>query len=133
MIDEEKAAENIKNFIGQHGIKGFLILYFSRYLFRTLIFQLKSKINDINPKKDPAYIFFTKNGKVMKHSDIDKYEDELYEICKQKAEIIVEKLEKNDDFSPLFKGDFSKIKDSALEKEFETSLHQIFRNLKEDR
>jgi hypothetical protein len=133
VMDEEKATENIKKFMEQYGIRGFLVLYFSKYLFRTLIFQLKSKISDINPKRDPAYIFFTKNGEIMKHSDINKYEDELYEICKQKAEIIVEKLEKNDDFLPLFKGDFSEIKDTILEKEFETSLHQIFENLKEDR
>lgn len=133
MIDERKAEENIKEFMKKHGPKGFLILYFSKYLFNLLKFQLKSKFANIDPEKDPAYIFYTKNGKITKLSDIERYENELYEVCKQKAKVIVEELEKDSNFSSLFKGDFSKVKDPQLEKKFEASLHQIFKNLQEDK
>lgn len=131
MIEAKKAEENIKKFMEKHGPKGFLILYFSKYLFKLLKFQLKSKFTDIDPEKDPAYIFYTKNGKVTNLSDVEKYENELYEVCKQKAKIIVGELEKNKTFSSLFEGDFSKIKDSHLEKKFEASLHEIFQKLQE--
>jgi len=131
MIDEKKAQDNINKFMDKHGPKGFLILYFSKYLFKLLKFQLKSKFIDIEPENDPAYIFYTKNGKITKISDVDKYEDELYEACKQKAKIIVGELGKDSNFLPLFKGDFSKIRDPKLEKKFEASLHQIFQSFQE--
>lgn len=129
MIDEKKAEENIKQFMEKHETKGFLILYFSKYLFQLLKFQLKSKFTDTDPEKDSAYIFYTKNGKITNLSEVVKYEKELYEVCKQKAKIIVEELEKDSNLSLLFKGDFSKINDPQLEKKFETALHRILKNL----
>ena len=115
----------------KHGPKGFLILYFSKYLFKLLKSQLKSKFTDVDFEKDPGYIFYIKNGKITNLSDIEKYENELYGVCKQKAKIIVKELEKDKNFSSLFEGNLSKIKDSQLEKKFEASLHQTFQNLKE--
>ena len=129
MINTKDAEKNIKEFMNKHGVKGFLILYFAKYLLKVLKFQLKSKLGEVDAEKDPGFIFFTKNGKITNTSDIDKYETELYEICKQKAKIIVEELENDKKFEELLKGDFSKIKDTSLEPKFEKALHDILKDL----
>lgn len=132
------AEKNIKEFMEKYGIEGFLKLYFAKYLLKLIVSELKSKLGTELAKgisRDPRTIFYYKNNKIEKLSDIEKYEDQLFKECKKKAGEIVEEMEKDeelDNFFKRFEGDFDKLNEPKLEKCFRKKIHKILEDWKEE-
>lgn len=130
-MNSELAESNIKKFMDKYGVEGFLKLYFAKYLLKLVKSELKSKIG---PKlsRDPGTIFYYKGHQIEKLSDIHKYEDQLYDECKKKADEIITQFKKDKKFNDLFTGNLEKLNDTLLEKHFEKKLHEIFEDWNEE-
>lgn len=124
------AEKNIKEFMERYGVEGFIKLYFSKYLFKLIKAELKSKLgSDIS--KDPGTIFYYSGNKIEKRSDIEKYEDNIYGECKKRAAGIVKELKDDSKFNDLFQGNFDRLNDQKIQKRFEKELHEILKEWKE--
>lgn len=132
MIDEEEFERNINNFIEKHGIDGFLTLYFSKYLFKILKNEIKSKSQGKGISNDPGVIFYFKGEGIENFSELDHYEDKIYEECKEKAREMVSNLKDDEKFKPLFEGDFEKLDDPELKDRFKTRMHDLFEKWEEE-
>ena len=133
----EEAERNIKEFMDKHGVEGFLKLYFAKYLLKLIVSELKSKLGTELAEgisRDPGTIFYYKDNKIEKLSDIEKYKEQLSEECKKKANEVVKELKKDNKFKDLFKafkGDYKELRDPKLEERFEKKMHEILEDWKE--
>lgn len=126
----DAAEKNIKEFMERYGVEGFIKLYFSKYLFKLIKAELKSKLgSDIS--KDPGTIFYYSGNKIEKRSDIEKYEDNIYGECEKRATDIVNELKDDSKFDDLFQGNFDRLDDQKIQKRFEKELHEILKEWKE--
>jgi hypothetical protein len=129
-MNSDKAERNIKAFMDKYGVEGFIKLYFSKYLFKIIKSELKSKLGP-DLSKDPATIFYYKDNKIEKLSDIEKYEDEIFEECKKRAGEIINELKGDSKFDNLFAGKFESLNDKKIQNRFEKELHKIMEEWKE--
>jgi len=120
--------KNIKEFMEEHGIEGFLKLYFATYLMQLLKSEIKSKGGELG--EDPGYIFYIRGKEIERLSDIEKYEDQLYEEFKKKADEMIVQLKKDKKFKDFFEGNFGRFKDPEMEKRFEKRLHETIESWK---
>jgi hypothetical protein len=128
MIDE---GNNIKEFMKKYGVEGFLEIYFTKFLFHALKFQMKSTLEGCNElDEDSGIAFYLKDKKIGNAEDVEKFEKELEEICNQVSKKMIQELKNEKDFQELFEGKLDKLKDEVLEKKFTKKLHQIIKELK---
>lgn len=126
-----KKEKNIKEFMEKYGVEGFIKIYFSKYLLKLIKSELKSKLGP-DLSKDPATIFYYKDNKIEKLSDIEKYEDEIYDECKKKSDEIISELKNNSRFNDLFSGNFEGLNDKKIQNRFEKELHEIMEKWREE-
>ncbi len=131
MIDEEKFERNIEDFIDKHGFDGFLTLYFSKYLLNIIKNEIKSKSQGKGISNDPGVIFYFKGEKVENFSELDDYEDMIYEECRKKAREMVSNLKDDEEFKSLFEGDLEKLDDPKLKDRFKKRMHDLFEKWEE--
>jgi len=126
-----KKEKNIKEFLEKYGVEGFFKLYFSKYLLKLIKSELKSKLGP-DLSKDPATIFYYKDNKIEKLSDIEKYEDEIYDECKKRSDEIISELKNDSRFNDLFSGNFEGLNDKKIQYRFEKELHEIMEKWREE-
>ena len=130
-MNEENYEKNIREFMKKYGIEGFLEIYFTKFLFKALKFQMKSTLganDELN--KDPGIAFYFHNKKIGNIEDIKKFENELKETCNKIAKQIINELKDDEEFKDLFEGNMEKMKDKKLEEKFTKELHKIIEGLK---
>ena len=133
----ESAESNIRKFMNEYGVEGFLKLYFAKCLLKLLKSELKSKMGS-KISIDPGVIFHYKEQQIDKRQQIEKlcdireYEEQLFEECKKKADEIITQFKKDKKFDDLFKGNFEKLNDSQLEEYFKKKLHEILEEWKKE-
>lgn len=129
-MNSEDYQKNISEFMEKHGIDGFLELYFTKFLFKALKFQMRSKLdNSTDLERDPGIVFYLQDGKIASVEDIEKFEEDLTEICNKAAKEIIKRLKKDAQFKDIFDGNIEKIKDEKLEGIFTKRLHEIIEEL----
>jgi hypothetical protein len=126
-----KKEKNIKEFMEKYGVEGFIKIYFSKYLLKLIKSELKSKLGP-DLSKDPATIFYYKDNKIENLSDIEKYEDEIYDECKKRSDEIISELKNNSRFNDLFSGNFEGLNDKKIQNRFEKELHEIMEKWREE-
>jgi len=130
-MNPENYKENIEGFMKKHGIDGFLEIYFTKFLFKALKFQMKSSIGESRRiSKDPGIAFYLHNKKIGSVEDVKKFEKDLQNICNNVAKQMIKELKEDKEFKNLFSGDLKKIQDKKLEEKFTKKLHKIIKGLK---
>jgi len=88
------AERNLKEFLDQHGRRGFLRLLLTNYLFELAMYYLHTEKNPV-VKEDTGYRFYV-DGKerVYKPDEIERFKQDLRRACEKKALLIIENLKK---------------------------------------
>lgn len=109
--------------MNEHGIEGFLILFFTNYFYEVTINQIKSLLKNEDVKQDPGYMFYKYKDKIGSYEEISNFENEIRSECNNLAKKVVKKI-KN-------KRDLDKI-NTMNEKEFNNFFHSVIENLHEE-
>lgn len=134
----EESEENIEEFLDQHGVQGFLKLYFTNFLVEMIQGEAKTESEGTDLTDDPGVQFYFKGHSIEDESDLHDFEDALFDECKRKAEEMVEQLEDDEKFGQLFTEEIGEeelelLEDSELEKHFEQRMHELFEQWEEMR
>ena len=93
-ISLSEAEKNIVEFFDKQRIQGFLRLYFTNYLFEIVMQFVRSgrKERDL----DSAYAYHFVDGKLVPPEDEKKFKVELRRECRDKAGLIVSKIQERE-------------------------------------
>lgn len=124
----EQIEKNVKEFMKQHGLEGFLKLYWTEYLLRLVLAELRSRHEDLRElDRDFGYIYHFENGRISSFKKDKEFREKLRELCEEKAQKMLDGFKKDEKFEYLFEGDASKLiwEDKKLTKEFTSKMHEI--------
>ena len=123
MTSTADADRNLKEFINRYGPEGFLILYFTNYLFELTMHFLHSKGEG---DTDTSQLYYAYRGKVYSPAEIESFEKELKRECSKRARIIVDLLKEHDLLDKLTVESLKNPRISALLQEnLESILEEI--------
>jgi len=123
--------KNIKEFMEEHGVKGFLTLFFTNYFYEMTIDQIKSYINSDKPEEDLGYQYYLFDEEIGSYDEVREFEGEIKEECRNMAERVVEELENADEeMDKVMKGETEEL--SISEEDFQSLLHNVFETLHEE-
>lgn len=117
------ADRNLKEFMDRYGPEGFLILYFTNYLFELTMHFLHSKGEG---DKDTSQLYYTYREKVYSPAEIESFEKELKSECAKRARTIVDSLKEHNLLDKLTVESLKSPRISALLQEnLESILEEI--------
>ncbi|MFW5928764.1 MAG: hypothetical protein ACOCSL_06110 [Thermoplasmatota archaeon] len=123
--------KNVKEFMEEHGVQGFLTLFFTNYFYKMTIDQIKSYINSDQPEDDLGYQYYLFDEEIGSYDEVKEFEGEIKEECRNMAERIVEEMENNcEEMDKIMKGETEEL--SISEEDFQTLLHNVFETLHEE-
>lgn len=123
--------KNVKEFMEEHGVQGFLTLFFTNYFYEMTIDQIKSYINSDQPEDDLGYQYYLFDEEIGSYDEVKEFEGEIKEECRNMAERIVEEMENNcEEMDKIMKGETEEL--SISEEDFQTLLHNVFETLHEE-
>ena len=123
MTSTADADRNLKEFINRYGPEGFLILYFTNYLFELTMHFLHSRGEG---DKDTSQLYYVYRGEVYSPAEIEGFEKELKRECSKRARTIVDFLKERDLLDKLTVESLKNPRISALLQEnLESILEEI--------
>lgn len=127
----QEIERNIKEFMEEHGVRGFLTLFFTNYFYEMAIDQVKSYINSDEPEEDLGYKYYLFDEEIGSYDEVREFESEIKEECRNMAERVVKELENTDEeMDKIMKGKTEEF--SISEKDFQNLLHNVFKTLHEE-
>lgn len=117
----------------EHGVKGFLVLFFTNYFYEMTIDEIKSYINsdDEEIEDDIGYEYFLFEEEIGSFEEIKKFRSEIKEECRNMAEKVVERVESEDEeVDKIMSGKTDEV--SISEGDFQKLLHNVFERLHEE-
>lgn len=108
-INEEK----INEFMDEHGIEGFLRIYFAEFFYRNLMEAIKAGKNQGKMELDTGIQHHVSNE--LSGMRLKNRKKELRRECGVKAGELVSRLEEDDNFDELFEGDFEILESEEIQ------------------
>ena len=126
-LTSDEAEANVQNFIDEHGLEGFLIVYFRQFLFRFVKQELQSADEDIDDVSLQLH-FDTEGDEALQ----DKRE-RMRQECEKWARRVVANLKTDDVVGEVIENDdFERLWDEEVEARWEEQLHESIEEWKDE-
>lgn len=123
----DEAEANVQSFIDEHGLEGFLMVYFRQFLFRFVKQELQSADEDVDDVSLQLH-FDTEGDEALQ----DKRE-RMRQECEKWAQKLVADLKTDDVVGEAIKNDdFERLWDEDVMAHWEEQLHESIEEWKDD-
>ena len=123
----EEAEANIREFLDEHGLEGFLTVYFRQFLFRFVKQELQSPDDDTDDLS--VQMHFDAEG----DGALQEKRDQIQSECERWARELVENLKEDEIVGEVIANDdFERLWDEGVEERWQQQLHEIIEGWKDE-
>jgi hypothetical protein len=122
------AEKNIKEFLEKKGKEGYVRLFLSNFLFEFMMYWLRSE-DDENSLYNTAFKFHLKGKNIASLKDTEDYQKKIKEVCKIKADKIVDKLKNEKIIEEI---DSFSLDDPKINTLIQTVIEEVFEEVNKD-
>ena len=122
--------KQIRDFLNEHGMEGFLRLYIREYLMELLLNEVKSAGENSEVDSGVQMVF---GDGPPSNDELDEFEEELREEADSRAQKLVTRLKENESVgSAIQRGDLDIIEEEVFEKELKNEFHDLIQEWSEN-
>lgn len=126
-ITDDEAEANIREFIDQHGLEGFMTVYFRQLIFRFTKQELQSAGADIDDVSVQMHLDDSGDEALQ-----DKRE-RMRRACEEWARELVENLKEDDVVGEVIANDdFERLWDEGVQDQWQDQLHETYEEWREE-
>lgn len=121
-VDEERAEQNVQEFIEEHGTEGVFVVYFRQFIYRFIMQELKSEDEEVDDIGTQLHLDVTEGDEVLKVK-----REQMLERCEDWARDLVDDLKDDEVVGDVIEsGDLDRLDDKDVEDRVEEALDEKF-------
>jgi len=121
-IDEERAEQNVQDFIEEHGTEGVFVVYFRQFIYRFIMQELKSEDEEVDDIGTQLHLDVTEGDEVLKVK-----REQMLERCEDWARDLVDDLKEDEVVGEVIEsGNFERLDDQVVEDRVEEAMDEKF-------
>jgi hypothetical protein len=129
LLNDTEIQNNIDEFVDEHGVEGFIRIYFREYLFQLLNEEIQAATNDI--ESDSALqLHFSQN--VESDQELKEFKEQLRDQCADRADELVANIQEKPELESVFEdADVELLERDDVEDIIRNSMHDIIEEWEE--
>ncbi|WP_436935741.1 hypothetical protein [Halovenus marina] len=121
-LNEDKAEQNVQDFIEEHGTEGVFVVYFRQFIFRFIMQELKSEDEEVDDIGTQLHLDVTEGDEVLKMK-----REQMLQRCEDWARDLVDDLKEDEVVAEVIEsGDVERLDDEDVEECVEEAIDGKF-------